>query len=1636
MNDTSSLTGIVSDSLSQSQNNVYNEIVANFNASVDKLFETISKSNHEGDPNYTYSKENYTRYSTEDRGDMAEFVAELTKNHVDFAINNSKLNGEYVIEVNNDDQYQNYVNDFFKKKESSISEYEGPSDIRAYHEETNGDARHNASDTGFYFKHFAEIHSAVMALSSATSTITVNDMQTLSVRTDKDFNITDILYTDEKTKEVMSLYVDENDRVFLGNKEVFGKEAKELADSYKYAVESHNTKIKDIQRHYGFNIGENYNAPLEKKLDKAKKELKKDNDFLDDQLKNNKISKEFYDKSKAVNIDNYEQKEKKIKKQMANNDEQYKQMVKELQNTNGANYRMKGGRFIEHISNYQTKSVSEIVKVINEEAHIRRNNLSGNNILDKGDGSRYIKSLEKDFGIKVDSLGKIDEKTLYSIKKTVMERGVTNNILLVNAFGKFNRKAFENLSSEQLKAIGISRDSQNLILKMTKDKYGRDNRVLKSGVMIGLSKVYNQDQDIQELQSNAKNAKSIGDNALKGLRKETDVIKMRIEDHKAKRATKKTDQKSEFKPRNTKKKTPTSKSMTERQKQRQINSAKKDDEKFKKVVNKKPKKENKLYNRFNAIRAKLGQTKVGKLITGTNKAIDAIKKKLATIAGGFVLVYLKISMAAVLVLLVLSFISSLVDGIDKAIKDALSPKDYKGTCAYYLVQAMQELEDDWIYNDLMNYEALWENKENLYYTLKYRSFSSYINDFGSLKIEDGKLVNYPFGNSDGYKEIRVTGYTGFDRGGHSVEILCNASSHLSEKNINNDTGMLTYAESGHTSNIKDILAMCDIMFNNSLATNTDSSIDTYLGTSPAVLKYENFKTALEKGFKFLVGNTVGRIVGLFSNDNWVKKWTENTGHYLASYKTLLNYCTTLFEVSHQTNMSLELKYFRTVNKDGTDQTEASYMGYCSKPEIAKVKITSFNGKISPCSNTGGINLATVNTGENKPSIELKNAVDPNSLCLLSSYKSNKDTLDKIETKACWNKKEEQTEFVLESDKWILLTSTKKDGPPDIDKSEESLEKAKDEMIDSIKVKVSDFKKANPNQYIYTDHNNASRVDFDIPTDITKETVEWTMETLDAEKFLEKFFKNDKDEFSKKILSEVNCDDAINKNVKIEDIVVDFDGEYAYILVPLKDSYKLITIYHLSGSTKATKTKKTFTRECKKHEFYYCGGHLAAHVTGQVYSASQEQLDLIGGTNAQLVACNNDYEKNGIKIVGKINQETLDNSSAATCRTTGKGESMWFSINGTFMGMDNLNIITGVADNEVKWLKTNKTSTGYDMGRLSEGAVNNLYLARDIFDVDTGVLKGSACFPTKETSEFFGWTSDNMNLALMKMSQDWGELYGFDIPWNIDDSYTLNSKDINAVIKELQATYGSKFTAEREAVVRTALSQVGYGNYNNDGSHNHTYLCETHWCRKTKREDDNKNIIEIDWLASCTAGVSNDFTTFCYYTNNRFKYFKGVNLFNDSPKLASDYSNALPADIIVHKGAFDGKTVYAGLKKDGMYSKLSNQAILLANKTQSQMQDKSVIYIGKLDHDVKLTRTMWHKGKDNTTETFYTIPKNTPIYVTLDKASEKSSLNYGSVYLGGFDILGNTKDASNGRETYLWIKKPDIRTYVYSFNRTK
>lgn len=493
----------------------------------------------------------------------------------------------------------------------------------------------------------------------------------------------------------------------------------------------------------------------------------------------------------------------------------------------------------------------------------------------------------------------------------------------------------------------------------------------------------------------------------------------------------------------------------------------------------------------------------------------------------------------------------------------------------------------------------------------------------------------------------------------------------------------------------------------------------------------------------------------------------------------------------------------------------------------------------------------------------------------------------------------------------------------------------------------------------------------------------------------------------------------------------------------------------------------YTRDCKGHNFQYCGGHIACHSHGVVFSISNEQIDM-----AEV----NDYT-NGIpkvkdfplgergydEVVGKVDTDKVEYTFPEAAKTGGC-KSPLYDVQGSVTGMIGLNVY--VDDNQ--WLDDYDTRSS-----------DSFHLMKDIFDIDCNILKGDNIFPTQgcDIKQYEGWNADNMQLAILKYCSDWHEEYGFDIPQeicynpyaidrtthkdvdlfdlvadadpektfkNIEGGYEcgqdpLSEEDIEKICAELKTSYGAKFTKTREEAVRLSLGYVGRGHYN--PNHHHDFLADE--CKSLTIEVRNVNgdsgmVGEgyLNYSGNCTAGDETSFTNFVrrYFGKDPFK--ENTATYRNPTKYSYTKStgvcNALPADTVFHYSSSSyldvtiPDAILASIETGNIFKAMSFDKSTKAGRKNWQHFLRTIIdekeyrtaeFIGVIKNEVQLS-------------TGQIIEPNTPIIVDLSSGHSSGIEGLGNIYLHGMPKTEFIENKSFC--TPWWLTDATSKTYFVSF----
>lgn len=641
---------------------------------------------------------------------------------------------------------------------------------------------------------------------------------------------------------------------------------------------------------------------------------------------------------------------------------------------------------------------------------------------------KFAQNLKKDLNLDFIA-GGITRADVLKINEAFLKRAENKGYQFITATGKFDVAALGNLTTKQLKELGISNSTRNALMQLNNPKawgaldIGVAAKLAQKG-MSGATKLAGNDEDMRAMISGGtktyRYARKTTDgvkNTVKAIQKHQDAMKAKFANVKKTNKLKNVDS---VKP---PKKKPTTKKAAKPNPKRNERFLAKQEKKLARLQRSENSVFGKARGKINGIKAKFMNSKVGMLVqkvqAGVSKAMLVIGKYVAI---GILFVATALTMFVVVMTVIESF------------TNFLAAKTYKDTVCYKLYESLEEQETSWK-DTVVDYEGLWDDKANVTYGTKGMSYSDYLKRFDNL-IENGtQIVINPWHQKDTVASLsNNTQYiTYLDAYNGEKELRMTANANLYGKLSPSADEAVYYSstESGHTSNIKDIISMTDVMYQFETDANSDKELGDVLGMSPAELNWENFKNRFTGFFKMLGNNISEFFKNLFggkedTEPNYIT-WADASGTTF-SYKTLQNYTATLFSASHQQTWDYTVKYCNrlgnpTVKVNGSIETidklsesEAAELGYCINPKVEDFYVgieSSSNDSPEPYIigsdgkryYTNHVNTFDITVSTNK---NLNGSV--NDLCLWSGMKGDKNTFDKVvewignHSGRCWTSK--------------------------------------------------------------------------------------------------------------------------------------------------------------------------------------------------------------------------------------------------------------------------------------------------------------------------------------------------------------------------------------------------------------------------------------------------------------------------------------------------------------------------------------------------------------------------------------------------------------------------------------------------------
>lgn len=1317
-------------------------------------------------------------------------------------------------------------------------------------------------------------------------------------------------------------------------------------------------------------------------------------------------------------------------------------------------------------------------------------------------------AVEKDFGIKIDPSVPFSRERLLEVNKAFLKKAEAAEFTLtkpdgtkiadvgyqfVKADGSFDLEALKNLSAADLKAIGISEETRQMLLEVNDPKkWGFNSKKIAGKAFQGWQKLMSKmakdnpemqqmQQDLDMMQKTVKAAEKTKDAAVKGGK----AARLKIDAYRAKHA--------KYSGREVGNGTATGTSVGNKTKQtqnaakkRKVNSDRNDKyiarmEKKLGRVNRSEKfdrtKKELIMKSKNAVKAGLQKATTSNSVVvrktadfalqAGSKAIKlantakAVQATVATISSSVMPVIL----AVILFLIILAFVNSVFIVILSSVTN-LFEADYTEKVAYVLYETLKDKEDEWVEN-LTETENRFKDRSEYLYDSAHFSYESYVGRLERLCLSDDKkkLFVNPFNpdfvsnetNSDLLTEIK--GYDGKITAGIST----NSSIYNRRREEENFNSGWSNIENGHTSNIKDILAMVDVMYQMNTGTMADEFMGDVLGLPKATVDWANSANGIVTFFKWLSANTVKSwfsnneddpLTGLSLSEAWAENGT-------VSYQTIEGYVVNLFESSHQEEMHFEVNFYEMKNSEDIEvirnghteklakkikQTDASELEYCVEPVTNKFPVYWEGNTPAPYieDSEGGIRSLTsanyANNGFAIPvSVEDNLVGEKDDLCLWSGMGNNSDTYAKIIENLsdggskCWKHLYEETEI-----------EEKKE-----EKIESEWKNSESEARAEVQNKINEKRNAVVSGETYQLSDNNNHFEYVKVTKGTDYPIEIESKLV---KTVYHYWAGHSSEGEHTYLYSSDYSDDWRYDYDMHWIE---ENTYQY-----KATAENILIY--------TKQTEKYQRECTGHEFQYCGGHINVHEQGVVFSATNEQIAMTGIAEPLPVAQYTRTEDGGTAeydlraagydtLRGKYIDVDYTTFSNAVNGDGNKAQSVSNDIQGSY--------ITGQAHRGVNFLTEEDNTEQWAVSKTSTASGTMGHFYRDIFDVDCALLKGKGIFPCRDYTDFESWTTDNMQIALMKISMDWADMYGFEVPLEIGDKwekeeenrttsgYTLTSSDVKKILELITKQYNYSETnesqKERLEAAELALSSVGRGHYSEvHTSHDFlSYTCNaTSTVNNALDTDDERNaadtVGEVDYSkmkGSCTAGDNSGFINYIYNTahtayNGSFDYRQKTESKTNSNGNAA---YAVPADLLVRnylesteeKNAKGKDKVY--LRVDiGNHDWRDESTIEILRKYK---ESEAVIYIGTFSEE-----TLKEIGGDDYNESgkYLRLTGSQKIYADIPVTVDLTKMgSLGTVYLHTekpedmFDLSGETN--------YWWVM-PENRIngwsniYAYGF----
>lgn len=381
-------------------------------------------------------------------------------------------------------------------------------------------------------------------------------------------------------------------------------------------------------------------------------------------------------------------------------------------------------------------------------------------------------------------------------------------------------------------------------------------------------------------------------------------------------------------------------------------------------------------------------SKLGKFLLKPFDFFATLKKKLMIYGSGTIIT---LSIISAVVAIIVTTIMSISAFFEK--------KEVQQTMGWYIYQELRKDETEWL-KACADGDATWRQRENLLYGENYVSLESYVNSMAHASYNGGDIKVNPFNFTpmDEKALKTVTWTSGFDGG--------------------NEFTVTPSDTCDHTSNIKDILSMADVIFGSDLKGN--SIMSQTMKQANDVQMSEDLSGKNGGLAKFCAGYVAMNnakasaydITGTSTKETPEVVDTE-TLYSRDDYANILAYCETLFAVTHQERIDLEtvilpMKEKKSDKADATDTGDTGVNGndvtVC--PDGGCMEYDGFkwvfdnNGKlIFGLQDTNG-KYHNMTSSVEITEIDYQKCINKN-----NRYAENEDTYKTLKGRKCWDETE-------------------------------------------------------------------------------------------------------------------------------------------------------------------------------------------------------------------------------------------------------------------------------------------------------------------------------------------------------------------------------------------------------------------------------------------------------------------------------------------------------------------------------------------------------------------------------------------------------------------------------------------------------